>query len=199
VTAATSKEATDVEATTELESTNETANETMVVTPPADSKPEARRPWPTVVLAAVVVLLAAVVVVAGLQWRTAAQTEQARTDGLAAAVDLTPKLLTFDYRTLPVEVGQAQATTTGDFAKEYSTLVQQYLTPNAMKQQFVTQVTVRDKAVVSAEPGKLVAMLYLSQVTTSATLTAPRLDNSSVRVTLTEVGGQWLVAGLERV
>jgi Mce-associated membrane protein len=77
--------------------------------------------------------------------------------------------------------------------------VQQYLTPNAMKQQFVTHVTVRDKSVVSAEPGKLVAMLYLSQVTTSATLTAPRLDNSSVRVTLTEVGGQWLVAGLERV
>jgi Mce-associated membrane protein len=53
--------------------------------------------------------------------------------------------------------------------------------------------------VVSADPVRVVAMLYLSQVTTSTSLAAPRLDNSSVRVTLTEVDGRWLVAGLDRV
>jgi Mce-associated membrane protein len=162
------------------------------------SAPPPRR-WPRMILLAGVVLSAAAVVVTGLQWRTAMQTEAARVDALAAAVDLTPRLLTYDYRTLPAEAAQAQAATTGDFAKEYSTLVAQYLTPNAQRQQFVTQVTVRDKSVVSADPVRVVAMLYLSQVTTSTSLAAPRLDNSSVRVTLTEVDGRWLVAGLDRV
>lgn len=149
-------------------------------------------------LLVVVCGLAAMSVVLGLKLQDSSASVRARTEGLAAATRLTPQLLGYDYRT-PPQTDQVAGGTTGDFTKQYTTLVEQYLTPQASAQQFVTQVTVRDMSVVRAEPRHLVAMLFLSQVTTSTALPAPRLDASSVRVTLDEVDGRWLVAGLERV
>jgi Mce-associated membrane protein len=127
------------------------------------------------------------------------RTQNARAAGLAAAVELTPELLTYDYRTLAADVARAQAATTGEFAGQYRALVEQSLDPNAAQQQFVTKVQVSDSSVVSATPSEVVALLYLSQVTTSKRLTAPRLDNSGVRVTVSEVDGRWLISKLDRI
>lgn len=125
--------------------------------------------------------------------------DSARIYGLSAAVDLTPKLLTYDYRTLDADAAEAQASITGDFAGQYKDYFAQLLSPNAKAQQFVSKATVRAASEVSATADQVVALIYLDQATTSKALTAPRLDNSGVRVTVTEVGGRWLISKLDRL
>jgi Mce-associated membrane protein len=143
-------------------------------------------------------LLAAAAV---LGWSLADQGRiaSARSAGLAAAVELTPQLLTYDYRTLPADTGRAEAATTGDFGSQYRALIEKTVGPNAGELQFVSKAEVRDSSVVSATPGGVVALIFISQVTTSKNLTAPRLDSSGVRVTMSEVDGRWLISKLDRV
>lgn len=153
-------------------------------------------------LATLGVLTAALAVAAGVgtwQWRAATATTQARVDGLAAAVVLTPELLTLDYRTMPSDVARAEAATTGDFAVDYHALIDQTVAPNAPSQRLVMHATVRESSVVSATPDRVVTLLFLAQTTTSMNLNAPRLDTSGVRVTLDKVDGRWLIAKLDRV
>jgi len=156
----------------------------------------------TATLAALGVLALAFAVLAGVgfwQFRDAAATAGARTDGLAAAMRLTPELLTYDYRTLPADAARAQAATTGAFGDQYRSLIDRSVKPNAPGQQLVTKATARDSAVLSASRDQVVALVFLSQVTTSTNLTAPRLDSSGVRVILHQIHGQWLIAGLDRL
>lgn len=162
----------------------------------ASGGPRVSRP---VVLIAAAVLLVAAVAVLGVRGWMQHGADRARTEGLAAAVALVPAVLGVDHRKLAEQTAAAQAASTGEFAREYRELVERDLVPHAAEQQFVTTVEVRDAAVVSAEPDRLVALLFLSQSTTSTELPAQRLDSSSVRVTLDEVDGRWLVGELERL
>jgi Mce-associated membrane protein len=157
------------------------------------------RPVATAVLGLLVAGL--LVGVAGLGWTRVQddRTVTAREAGMRAAVELTPLLLTYDHRTLTEDTGRAEAATTGEFAGQYRELIRTSVAPNAGALQLVTRAEVRDSSLVSAEPGQVVALLFLSQVTTSRELTAPRLDSSGVRVTVTEVDGRWLVSRLDRV
>lgn len=155
-----------------------------------------------VATAAVTVLVVALMVgLAVVGWTRAqdAGTETAREAGLRAAVELTPTLLTYDYRTLTEDSARAEAATTGEFAGQYQELIRTSIAPNAARLQLVTKAEVRDSSLVSVEPDQVVALLFLSQVTTSRDLTAPRLDSSGVRVTMTGVDGRWLVSKLDRV
>ncbi len=133
------------------------------------------------------VLLVAVGVLGVLAVRDS-RTAAARADGLAAAAELTPRLLTYDFRSLADE-----------FAGQYGSFADQILSPNAAAQKFQTKATVRNYAVISASTDELVALLFLDQATNSKALTAPRLDNAGVRVTMREVDGKWLVAGMDRL
>lgn len=63
----------------------------------------------------------------------------------------------------------------------------------------MTKATVRNGAVVSADTDQVVMLVYLDQATTSKALTAPRLDNVGVRVTVSDVDGKWLVSQLDRL
>lgn len=151
---------------------------------------------------ALLVLLAALLAVGGLlvwQLHRASATASARSDGLAAATELTPRLLTYDYRSLPADIARAESATTGGFTTDYRDTVARTVTPHAAEQQLVTHATVRRASVVSADSDEVVALVFLSQVTTSTKLTAPRLDNSGVRVRLSRIGGTWSVAALDRV
>lgn len=127
------------------------------------------------------------------------RTEAARIQGIAAAVELTPRLLSYDYRSLADDKARAEAAITGDFAAQYAQFTGQILSPNAAGQNFVTKATVRDAAQVSWSADEVVAVLFLDQATTSKALTAPRLDNVGVRVTLRDVDGTWLISGLDRL
>lgn len=167
-----------------------------------DSSTHAATRRSRVYLAMLLVFAAGLATVVGalfMQWRVTAQADSARAEGLAAAVDLTPKLLSYDYRKSAAQLPEAQKNTTGDFRTEYENLIKQHVSKRAAAQQFVTKVRVQDRSIVTAEPERLVTMLFLSQVTTSTELNGRRLDNSSVRVAMMKIDGRWLVAGLERV
>ena len=145
-----------------------------------------------------VALLVLVVALAVLTVRDS-RVERARAEGSAAALELTPRLLTYDYRSLADDAARAQAAVTGAFADQYRQYADQLLAPNAKEQNFVTKATVRNGAVVSAETDKVVVLVFLDQATTSKALTAPRLDNVGVRVTVSDVDGKWLVSQLDRL
>jgi Mce-associated membrane protein len=156
----------------------------------------------TATVPALAVLLAALLAWGGLlvwQLHRASAAASARSDGLAAATELTPRLLTYDYRSLPTDIARAESATTGRFAIDYRDTVARTVALHAADQHLVTRATARRASVVSASSDELVALVFLSQVTTSTKLTASRLDNSGVRVRLSRIGGTWLIAALERV
>jgi Mce-associated membrane protein len=153
----------------------------------------------TAALGTLVVGLLVAVLVLGRQHLRDGRIAAAREAGLAAAVELTPLLLTYDHRTLAADTERAEASTTGEFAGQYRELIRASIAPNAGALRLVTKAEVRESSLVTAEDGRVVALLFLSQVTTSSDLTAPRLDSSGVRVTVTEVDGRWLISGLDRV
>lgn len=144
------------------------------------------------------VLLVAAGVLTGLAVRDT-RAEAARLAGMAAAIELTPRLLTYDYRSLEDDKTRAREATTGDFTTQYDQLAEKILSPNAGAQHFVTKATVRDAAQISWSGDEVVTLLFLDQATSSKALTAPRLDNAGVRVTVREVDGRWLIAGMDRL
>jgi len=161
-------------------------------------EPGPRRLAARVLAGAAAVLLVAVVALTVLTVRDS-RIERARAEGTTAVLALTPRLLTYDYRTLADDAARAQAAVTGAFAEQYRQYADQMLAPNAKEQNFVTKATVRNSAVVSADTDQVVVLVFLDQATTSKALTAPRLDNVGVRVTATDVDGKWLISQLDRL
>jgi Mce-associated membrane protein len=128
-----------------------------------------------------------------------ARTVKARDEAQQAAADLIPRMLTFDYRTLPNDIANAKSATTGEFAGQYASFVEERVRASAASKELVTQATVRERAVVRGDDDTAVVMLMIDQVSTGKMLTAPRIDNSCVRVTMEKIEGQWRVAGLDRI
>ncbi len=57
----------------------------------------------------------------------------------------------------------------------------------------VVDAQVVEAAVVSADPGRVVTVVFVNQTTTSTRVEGPKIDQSRVRMTLREVDGEWLV------
>jgi hypothetical protein len=94
---------------------------------------------------------------------------------------------------------RAKSAATGDFAREVAEFVDGRVTPDAIKDAVVTTATVRDSAVVGGDAERVVVMLLIDQVSTSKVLPAPRIDNVSVRVTMSRSDGNWRLANVERL
>ncbi|HEX4395677.1 MAG TPA: hypothetical protein VH084_29720 [Mycobacterium sp.] len=122
-----------------------------------------------------------------------------RAEAQAAAVQLTPRMLTFDYRTIGPDAAKAKNVTTGKFAAAVSSFVDEHFAAGAVKQELVTTATVRDSAVVSSDTNRVVVMLLVDQISTSKALTAPRIDNVCIRVTMAKNDGRWLLSDLEKL
>lgn len=121
--------------------------------------------------------------------------EQAGRDALAAVLDLTPKLLNFDYRTIDADMARAQSVTTGEYWSQNS--LGQTLKPAVVEQQGSTNTVVRSGGVADAQPDRVVVLVFLNQTTTGKGLSAPRVDSRAARVTAERVDGAWLLAGFE--
>lgn len=126
-----------------------------------------------------------------------AQLDEARTSGLAAAAELTARLLTYDAATIEQDASAAEAATTGPFHDEFTALMRDRITPTAGQQHAKSTATVVQQAVVETHPDRVVALLFVNQTTTSDHLPAPRIDAGSAKVTVERTDGRWLVSGLE--
>ncbi|MCW2717495.1 hypothetical protein [Pseudonocardia sp.] len=155
-----------------------------------------RRAVVTALLAVLIVAVLALGTVLFLDVQRQRETDQARSDGLRAAAQLTTTLLSYDYRTLDADLARANSVTTGDFTQQYGNLAAQLIRPNAGTQQIVTKAEVVGSSVVTATPNGLVALLYINQSTTGKQPDVPQIDRSRAKVTLTFTDGKWLISDL---
>ncbi|MDQ6523812.1 hypothetical protein RB608_09390 [Nocardioides sp. LHD-245] len=150
-----------------------------------------------VLVAGVVLALALVAaVVAGIGAHRATATADARADALAAATKRVPELLSYDAATLDDDLARARAQTTGSFADDYGTILDEVVKPNAAQRTISTTATVSAAGVVSGDPDRVVVLLFLTQTTTTGTKDSS-VAGSRVEVTMAPAGDDWKIVGLK--
>ena len=152
-----------------------------------------------VVLAALIIVVAALAVTAALLFvrvRSSQAADGARTASVAAAKQRVPALLSYSYQTFGSDLARAEADTTGPFRATYTKLMTSEVKPTAALNHVVTQATVSSASVISAGPGTATLLVFVSEQTKTALKAEAVLNDTAVRVTMREVNGTWLVAGL---
>ncbi|MFJ8198500.1 hypothetical protein [Streptomyces sp. NPDC096152] len=176
-----------------------------------DAEPEgapAWRPGRRLLTGALCVLLVAglvAVAVLGWRYREGRRADEARTEALAAARKAAPVVLSYDYRHLDRDFARARASLTGAFRQQYLKTTRTVVGPTAKKYHGVVKATVAapsdggDPAasVVSAAPDRVVALLFVNQVTRSTQVDGSRLDLNRVRMTLTRTPSGWKVSAVD--
>ena len=163
----------------------------------AARRPQAARP--TVAMAALVIVVAALAVAAGvlaLRVRSSQAAQNARTASVAAAQREVPALLSYSYQSFTASLAHAAADTTGAFRSQYLRLMSSQVEQRAMASHVVTQASVSAASVIDAQPGSATLLLFLSEQTKTDAKRQAILNDTAVRVTMREVNGTWLVAGL---
>ena len=127
------------------------------------------------------------------------EVDSARQSAIDAARTRLPQLLSYDYHNLDKDLANGRAATTGDFQAKYAELTTKVVAPAAQQQQIVTRTTVAGTSVVSAEPDRVVLLVFLDQVTQTKADPSSRIEGARVRTTLQRQDGQWLVSELTPV
>jgi len=161
----------------------------------------------TIVLAVVVGMAA--VLVALLGWRAAhvdepstiggaGLDEAARTQVLVSAADLAQRTLSYKYDTLDQDIESAQAHMTKKFRAEYDDTMTQ-VRDNTIKNKISLQATVVSASVVRATEHEAEVLVFANQTATAKGKDDPQLNRSSLIVTLTRDGGDWMLSDLAAV
>ena len=146
------------------------------------------------------VVVAVATVLAGLCWFGAhrhAETVQARVDATAAANRSVVKLMSYNFHSIDRQLDETKGLTTGQFTDDYTNLVQNVLRPGAMDKQAEVQAAVLKSSVVSSSSSEVTLFVFIVQQ--SETLANPGGDQteSTVRVTMDNQNGAWLVSDLK--
>jgi Mce-associated membrane protein len=155
----------------------------------------------TLVLAALVLLAGAGVGVAW--WRAEQGTsavapdgslvgDDARTQVLVGAADLTTRTLSYDYKTLANDMEVARARMTPSFRKEYDATMKQ-VRANTEKNKIVLEAVVVSSAIISATEHKATVLVFVNQTTTAGTgkNRNQQLNRNSLVITLSRGEGDW--------
>lgn len=151
------------------------------------------------VLAALVIVTAGLAAATGVLFarvQAGQGAQDARTAAVAAARKDVPALLSYSYQTFRTDLARAEAATTGGFRASYTRLMTGQVEAAALARQVVTQASVSAASVVSAQPGSATLLLFVSEQTKTAARQEAVLNDTAIRVTMREVSGTWLVAGL---
>ena len=164
-----------------------------------------RAAWPPRASGTAIVAAALVIVVAGLavatgvllvRVRSSQAADNARTASVTAARQRVPALLSYSYRSFGSDLARAEADTTGGFRGTYRNLMTSQVEPAAMRNHVVTQASVSAASVIDAAPGTATLLLFVGEQTKTDAKQEAVLNNTAVRVTMREVNGSWLIAGL---
>ena len=166
------------------------------------AKAKLRISWPQVVAYGLLPGLALVLAAAGgfLKWQdsSARAAQLARIESVAAAKDSTIALLSYKSDTVEKDLEAAKNRMTGAFKESYSQLINDVVIPGAKKGHISTTASVPAAASVSATANHAVTLLFVNQ--TAVVDKDPPTDTvSSVRVTLDNVAGRWLISGFDPV
>lgn len=119
--------------------------------------------------------------------------------GRAFAVDVVPKLLSYDFDTVEQHFAELQANLGGDFADQFKEVGAAVIVPSARERQVVTNATVLESSVVQSDVDSADVLLFVNQSTTSVEASDPKLDGSRVRVHVERVDDTWLITELTPV
>jgi Mce-associated membrane protein len=119
----------------------------------------------------------------------------ARDAGMQAAAQLTEKVLSYDWKTFDKDVAAAEAVMAPSFRAEYAKTVGG-VKQQTLKNQVKLTASAVASSIVTASQTKVVALVFVNQVTTAKGAGNERVDSSRLLVTLTRDGGEWRVSKL---
>lgn len=153
---------------------------------------------PEAALGVVAVLLAVLAVLEALSWRESKATAQAEVDASVAARAAVVALISVNYEALPEGRARAAKLLAPKFRPEYEKFLTS-LETTAKANKLVSSASVEASGVVSASPGRVTVLLFIDQISTNASRSAPRIDQPRVRMKMIKSGGKWLVEAFEVV
>jgi Mce-associated membrane protein len=170
-----------------------------------------RKSHPKLRFLALVVLVAVTIgsaVVAFLVHRSNSHTrslqavESARKGAIAAAGQDIPKILGYDYRHLTDDIKAAKAISSGQFLSDYTATAQKVLASAPSIKAMVT-ASVSGQSVVRAQSDRVTLLLFVDQESVKQLkgqkTATTRIDPFRVEVTMSKVGGHWMVSNLQPI
>ena len=130
--------------------------------------------------------------------RTETATNSARVESTRAASDAAVAMLTYHPDTVQNDLDAAKSRMTGSFQDSFSSLADDVVAPAAIQKLITAAATVPAAAPVSATQEHATVLLFVNQTVTIGK-EAPSSANSTVRVTLDNIDGIWLVSGFEPI
>ena len=159
--------------------------------------PGLARPVLVVVLCVLTVVLLAGDVLLLVRWDGLTQDARARSGGQVEAVNDIEKILSYSYQSFDTGTAAAERLMTPAFRKKYADTVKVVRT-DAASSKAVVKAQVVASSVVTVDKGRVKALLFVDQTTTSSKLAQPRVDLNRVEVTLVPSGNDgWLVDNLQ--
>jgi Mce-associated membrane protein len=165
----------------------------------AKSRPRRRRTpavIPAVLLFCLVAVLAACLL-AALTTRRDRAPVAAGDAAAAAARTSAATILSYDYRHLDSDFATASALTTGSFRSDYQATTTKAVSQLATQTKAVVVAKVAAVGVVSSSTDRATLLLFVDQTTTSNRLSSAKTDLVRVQMTMSRVGGRWLVSSLK--
>lgn len=157
-----------------------------------------RRLFPTLVVALLVASAGLTAWLYVFQFRADQQTGQAAADTVVqAATDGTVAMLSYAPETLESDFAAAKSHLTGDFLSYYNDFTTEVVTPAATEKKVKTTAEVVQAGVSELRPDSAVVLVFINQTTTSADRPEPAIAASSVKVTLQEIDGRWLISSFD--
>ncbi len=180
----------------------ETAGEGEQPDPGAAKAPKRPIQWSRVAAYGLLPALALVLALSAgyLKWQATSVTDaqDAAQSAIQAATDSTIALLSYSPDSVEEQLGAARDLLTGEFQQSYTDLTNDVVIPGAKEQQISAVASVPAAASVSADPNQAVVLLFVNQTVTVGG--QPPTDTaSSVRVTLENVDGRWLISQFDPV
>ena len=147
-----------------------------------------------------VVALALAGVAGYLKWEDSSvrSADTARTESMQVAKDSSVRLLSYKPDTVEQDLGSARELLTGAFADSYTQLTTDVVIPGSKEKQISAVASVPAVASISATPNHAVALVFVNQTVIVGT-GAPTATASSVKVTMEQIDGRWLISGFDPV
>ncbi len=135
-----------------------------------------------------------------LKWLdgTARESRAAADASVRAASESTVAILSYKPETVDRDLKAAAERLTAGFRQQYTQLVNDVVAPGAKQQHITAVATVPAAASVSATGKHAVVLVFVDQTTTIGN-DAPTQTTSSVRVSLENVDGRWLISQFDPV
>jgi len=122
----------------------------------------------------------------------------ARTQSVQAATEGTIAILSYHSNTVENDLAAAQDRLTGTFRDSYASLTHDVVIPGAKQKQISAQARVPAAASVSANARHAEVLVFVNQTITIGN-DAPSDTASSVRVTLDNINGRWLISSFDPI